>query len=153
MENNKVEQLGIMIADNPELDLCLNYLRLRDTKEHGAKLTKKEIAAQMGMSETTLWRHMQKWYVDGTWDIAREHYLIPKGMELATAMYSFIDAVPELMEKMIQGAKDGSPAFTLEVMKWAWPNLVNPAMASPKKPSPEELDYVNSEQDFDPTSV
>lgn len=154
VDQNPVTNLAVMIADDPELDLCLRYMMLRDTVEHGVRLTKKDIAYKLGMSETTLWRHMRGWYASGVWETARQQYLIPKGMEVATALYSAIDAWPELLAKVINNARTGdSNIHTFEVMKWMHANLVMPQMAEKPKPSPEELEYVNSDQDFDPTSV
>lgn len=153
-QSNPVVDLAIMIADDPELDYCLKYMMLKDTVEHGVRLTNKDIAQRFGMSESTLWRHMKKWYADGTWEMARQHYLIPKGMAVAMAIYSAVDAFPDLLEKTIRNARTGdSHVHTFEVMKWLHQNLVQPQMAEKPKPSPEELEYVNSDQDFNPTQV
>lgn len=152
--DNPIVELGIMVADDPELDLCLKYMMLRDTVEHGVRLTNRDIAQRFGMSESTFYRHMRNWYASGVWEQARQQYLIPKGMEVATAIYAAIDAWPDLLTKTIQNARTGdSIIHTFEVLKWMHANLVVPQMAEKPKPSPEELDYVNSEQDFNPTSV
>lgn len=151
-------------AKKPELDLTLAEERYpADGKSQQAMLyllhllmgkKKGEIAQELGISRTTLYRLEQSWEEDGTLERVHGELLRVRVQAVQVAIDEVLREWPQIiLEAKRIALHSASDRIRLEAIEWLHQRIVQPISQRAPDSSAKELAYASSHQEFDPQSI
>jgi hypothetical protein len=131
---------------------CAQYFMWREENPGG---TMEEAAFELNISRATLYRRFSRWQATGIWDKIEQQIMIPKRASLDAMVNKIVTAFPEglqllLAETLNPETKTSERRKNLEFLA---SNVVNPYFERMQQKGSEELEYVESEQNFSPTDI
>lgn len=112
------------------------------------------IADEIGIARSTLYEHVRRWEDAGLLSRIRHELLLPQIEDIRQEVDATLREWPMLIRQVRTIAKTAKFEDTrLKAIDWLHSHVVKPALDDRPDGSVRELNYVNSEQEFDPMAI
>lgn len=131
---------------------CLRYVLFR---EENPDLTTEECAQEVfGVSRVAVWKKLKRWQANGAYERVSREVLIPKMINIDHAIQRVVNQWPQVIERQLQDALEHpDPNARLRSANFLADRVVLPRLNKLNTASAAELEYLGSEQDFEPTDI
>lgn len=133
----------------PDARLCLEYLQMT---ENG--LTQIQIAETWGVHRNTVRNRVIAWTRSGLLPDLRAYILHDAKEAMTIAVSKVLREMPDLIDGAIEIARSSkSHKVRLEAIQWLYHHVAKPHLDEIQEPGADELDYADSQPDFDPMNI
>lgn len=129
----------------PDMIECMQIIIKNDSAfTKGKKLSMRQIAEEMQVTERSLWGKMRFWKDTGIYDRVMAELMMVRRMKMEVAINDVLNAVPAIYARLTFIATDGSSGKNaIEAAKLLIEDVVKPAMANRSEESTKGKDYLS----------
>lgn len=133
----------------PDARLCLEYIQMTESG-----MSQIQIAEQWDVHRNTVRNRVISWTRSGLLPDLRAYILHDAKEAMTIAVNSLLRDMPDLISEAVSIARTAkSPKTRLEAIQWLYHYVAKPALDEIQEPGADELDYADSQPDFDPMNI